>query len=290
MTTWIYLAVFAYFLNAVSFVVDKYLLAAPIPRPFAYAFWVAVLSVVAVLLIPFGVILPSTGHLAAALVSGALFFLALIFFFRSVRRGDIAVSAAKAGAFTAIFSYIFSLIILPDSPATLSVYSLILLVAGVFFLGRAGKSILRFSIAAGFLFGLSLVLLKFSFGGMDYVNGVFWSRMGFVAIALASLFFASARKTISASFHQAPPRSRLLFVANKALIGASFLILYFSIKTGNVVVINALLGVQFLFVFLLGTLLSRRIPALGEYVAHGSLRDKLIGLACIIAGFLSILL
>lgn len=287
---WLYIAVLAYFLNAVSFIVDKHLLSSAIPRPFAYAFWVAVLSGSAVVLIPFGVTAPPFIKLAAALVSGAAFFFALLFFYRSVKGGDVAVSSAKTGAFTIIFSYFLSLIFLPDSLVTLEIPSLLLFIVGILFLGRAGRSIFRYTLAAGLGFALSLVFLKLTFNGTDYINGVFWSRLGFVAVALLSLVSAHARKQISVSFRQAPVKSKYLFVANKILVGAAFLILYYAILRGDVTLVNALMGTQFAFIFLLSLILQKRIPALREYASKENLRDRLLGVACIVAGFLIILL
>ena len=157
--TYAYIALGAYLLNAVSFLIDKHLLAAPIPKPFAYAFGTAVLSAAALLLIPFGVYWPGWGDFAIALVSGGAFFAGLIFLYRSVRHGDVAVSAAKAGAFTALFSTLFAVGFLGENLLSLNALSLVLLVTGIFFLTRVGRSILRFSLLAGLCLALSFVLL-----------------------------------------------------------------------------------------------------------------------------------
>ena len=56
--SWLYLALLAYFINAVVFIIDKHLLAGHMPKYHAYAFGVAILSLGAVFLIPFGVKYP----------------------------------------------------------------------------------------------------------------------------------------------------------------------------------------------------------------------------------------
>jgi len=104
---WLYLALLAYLINAVAFIVDKYLLAAPIPRPFAYAFWVALLSSFALVLIPFGVLWYGSFYFFVSFISGLAFFLGLIMLYRAIKISDISVASTKVGAFGAIFTAVF---------------------------------------------------------------------------------------------------------------------------------------------------------------------------------------
>ena len=92
---WLYLAITAYFINAVVFVIDKYLLAAPIPKYRAYAFGVSVLSLGAVFLIPFGVSWYGLNYFLIAVSAGASFFIGLIFLYRAIRESDISVLRNK---------------------------------------------------------------------------------------------------------------------------------------------------------------------------------------------------
>ena len=76
---WLYLALFAYFINAIAFIIDKHLLSSQVLKPAVYAFWVAVLSASAVVLTPFGVKVQGFEYLLIASVSGGSFFVALMF-------------------------------------------------------------------------------------------------------------------------------------------------------------------------------------------------------------------
>ncbi len=287
--TWPFLALTAYFINAISFVIDKHLLAAPIPRPFAYAFGVGILSGVALVLIPFGVTVPAPDEILISIVSGAAFFVALIFFYKSVRRGDISVSATKTGVFTAVFSALFSFLFLGDYLSGSSAVSLVFLIVGAAFLARAGKSILLFSILAGACFGLSFVLLKVLFATLDFINGVFWTRMGLVGASLVTLVASGARREVMSSFRHTPSGSRLLFVFNKALVGSGFLLLYYAIRLGNVALINGLHGFQFVFIFLLALTLGHFIPGVREDTTRHVLGSKILGIAFVLLGFLSLI-
>lgn len=286
---WIYLALWAYFLNAISFIIDKYLLAAPIPRPFVYAFWVAALSSVAVVLIPFGVTWITPGMLLISVLSGLTFFLGLIFFYKSLKQGDVSVGATKTGTFTILFSYVFSPLVLGAGSVHPDIVASLLLLIGIAILARVGRSILPFSIASGALFGLSLVILKFVFSHVDFINGIFWTRMGFVLSALIPLSIPELRSQVVTSL-ATTPRSRAIFVFNKIVAGCGFLSLYYAIQMGNVAVVNSLLGLQFVFVFLLSVLLHRAIPAVAENFTRSVVSNKVAGIGFIAAGFLKVLI
>ncbi len=286
---WMGVALLAYAINAASFVVDKYLLTAPIPKPFVYAFWVSALSMSAIVLVPFGVGAVSFSVAALALASGAAFFAALVFLYQGIRRSEISVVVSKIGTFNALFSYIFALVILKSVFLPISTLALILMLIGVVVLTWAGKSAFPLDAASGLFFGLSFVLLKAVFNQADFINAIFWTRMGLVGSACMALVVPSIRHEIGASFRTIPSGSKLILVLNKILVGIGFLLLYYAIKQGDVVIVNAMIGFQFVFVFLLALALRNRIPAIREQAGRSALIRKSAGIVAIFAGFLMIL-
>ena len=99
---WILVAVAAYFLNAVTPLIDKFLLGDHIPNPTVYAFYVGLLSIVAVIMAPFGLIWPGTAQFLFSLVSGALFLFGLYVFFIALKRQEASRVVPVVGAFTAV--------------------------------------------------------------------------------------------------------------------------------------------------------------------------------------------
>jgi len=284
---WIYLALFAYLLNAFSFIVDKYLLHSPIPRPFAYASGVAILSISVVVLIPFGVYIPSLKDLGYAMLSGSAFFAGLIFFYRSIKYGDITISATRAGVFTVLFSYIFSIFILKIVIVGLNLYAILFLVIGMLLFGIMDKGIFHYSLLAGAFFAFSLVMLKSVFISTDFINGIFWTRIGFVLAALIPVMVSShAKKHVIGTFLKTSRKSGFIFVLNKILIGTGFLLLYYAISVGDVVIVNALQGFQFVFIFLFALLLQNKIPGITENAYKQAIASKVAGMTFIVAGFL----
>ena len=288
--TWLYLALLAYLINAVVFIIDKYLLSSSIPKYHAYAFGAAILSIPAVLLIPFGVTWYGIIYFLIAFSSGAAFFFGLMFLYKSIKDSDVSVAATQVGTLGAIFTYIFSIFILKEQLYFADSLAFVFLILGIFLLGKIEKHAMISSLSAGVLFGLSFVLLKFSFNDSNFINGLFWTRLGFIGGAILSLLSSQVRQEVISSYRSAPKQSKLLFIFNKILAGTGFVILYLAILQGKVSLVNALLGLQFLFTFLLVLFLRNRIPGIREKIDKKTLASKFIGIGFVLIGFLILFL
>ena len=288
---WLYLALIAYFINAVVAIIDKHLLAGHIPKYYAYTFGVSVLSLSSVFLIPFGVSWQGFDYFLIAIFSGVSFFIGLMFLYKSIKESDVSIAATQVGTLGAIFTYIFSIFILKDTLSPLNIIAFLFLIFGIFLLGKIEKHIFISAILAGLFFGIAYVLLKLSFNNIaGFINGLFWTRMGFVGTAFLSLAFGHMREEIKFSFRHTSSKSKFLFVFNKLISGAGFIILYFAINLGNVSLVNALLGVQFLFTFMLVLFLHRKIPGIKEKMDKAVLANKLAGITSVLVGFLMLFL
>jgi drug/metabolite transporter (DMT)-like permease len=138
---------------------------------------------------------------------------------------------------------------------------------------------------AGIFFGLSYVIMKHVFTIADFINGLFWTRLGLVGSALAILVYPPARRQIFDSFNHAAPSSKFLFALNKVLAAAAFIVLYYAIKIGSVVFVNALQGLQYVFILLIGFFVAKRMPLLFEWHLHEKIARKIIATILIFAGF-----
>lgn len=283
---WLYLALVAYLINAVVFVIDKYLLAGQIPKYHAYTFGVAILSLGAVFLIPLGIHWPGLKYFSLMIVSGAAFFIGLMFLYKSVKESDVSVAATQVGTMGAVFTYIFSIFILKDALSPLNLLAFLFLILGIFLLGKLEKNILISSVLAGVFFGMYYVLLKFSFNVADFINSLFWTRVGFVGGAFFSLAFYHVRKEVKFVYQYSSGKSKMLFIFNKLLAGVGFMVLYFAINIGNVSLVNGLLGIQFLLIFILTLFLGSKVPEIREKIDRSTLAHKLSGIFAVLVGFL----
>ena len=147
--SWLYLALIAYFINAVVFIIDKYLLSASITKYHAYAFGASILSLPAVLLIPFGVTWYGLAYFLIAISSGSVFFLGLTFLYKSIKESDVSVAATQVGTLGSIFTYIFSIFILKEKLHLVDSIAFIFLILGIFLLGKIQKNVILPSLLAG---------------------------------------------------------------------------------------------------------------------------------------------
>jgi len=289
MMIWPYVAIIAYALNALVFIIDKHLLSATIPKPVSYAFWVSLLSLAVVVVIPFGVYWVNLNYFLIAFTSGAAFFFSLVFLYKAIKKTDVSVASTKIGVLGVIFTYVFSALILRDYFSSSDIISLGLMVAGILFIGKtSSKNIWPNALISGIGFGASTVLLKLTFNHSTFLNGFFWTRIGLVGTAILILVIPTIRKEVFSSFKNSTHPSRFIFIGNKILAGIGFALIYVAIKLGNVAVVNALLSVQFVFIFLLALIFRNKIPGIAENLKGITILQKLVGIILIGIGFLMI--
>ena len=285
---WIYLALIAYFLDAIVFAFDKFLLMAPLPRTLPYAFYATILSIFVVFLLPFGVHLPPNPlYLVVAFSSGLFFFLALIYFYKSIKAIDVLEATPAVGAIAALGTFFLSVFILHEHISGSEFVAFFLLVAGAFIMSyfHLKSRVIVYMLLAGIFFGVSSVALKYIFNLSSFIDGLFWSRLGSVVSALAILVHPSTRRQIFNSFGAAPPGSKFLFGLNKVLAAAGFLVLYYAIKLGSVVFVSALQGLQYVFILIIGIFVAKKLPMLFERHLHERPARKIIATALIVIGF-----
>jgi hypothetical protein len=287
---WITVAIIGYFFNALANILDKYILSAKIPKPSVYAFFVAIFSTFALLAAPFGLRVLSASLLAISFISGAFFVYGLVFFYRAVRENDISRVAPLMGVFMALGALLYTFVLqvmagdwttLTFSGHTETLLAFWLLLSGGFLitfdLPLRTRDIFRdvkdTAIASAFLV-VSLIMLKYVYSLEGFVNGFVWSRMGLLFGGLSLLFVPTFRQEIRESFYETSRHAKgrmksgrdqasigLWFLTNKIIGSLGNILVQYAIFLGPLVVVQALSGVQFAFVFLLVIPLSYRLPA-----------------------------
>ena len=123
----------------------------------------------------------------------------------------------------------------------------------------SGKS-LAYVVFSGVLFGLSSVLVKMIFLETTFWNGFFWSRMGNVVAALIFLIPSANRRAIFSNIISSSFSTRFFILANKTLAGFAFLLILMAINLGEVSVVNAIGGVQFVILIIFALIFSKKFP------------------------------
>lgn len=288
MSLWIALAVFAQFITAGIVFIDKYVLInkGQIGRPIVYAFYISLLSGVVIVLAPF-VALPSATVIVLSLASAATFFAAILFLYSALKEGHPSDIMPVVGAISAIATALCAYQWLTHDLPHAFVPAFGLLVVGMVLIShfRLTKRQQVMVIFAGISFGLTAFLTKLVFIETDFLNGFFWSRMGNVAVALSVVTIPAYRHAIFGGYHGSSRGTKWLVITNKTLGGIAAAMTLYATSLGSVSVVQALAGLQFVFLLLFAVLLGHWFPALfRNEMNRTALAHKLAGIGIIVIG------
>ncbi|HFC76900.1 MAG TPA: hypothetical protein ENJ27_01580 [Candidatus Moranbacteria bacterium] len=287
MTNWIGVSLVGYFLLAFSFIIDKALLKKRITRPAVYAFYVSILSLLSIFLIPFGVQWVGWKFFIIAMFSGILFIWGLLFYYYAVRRNEISRVAPLVGIVVQITTFTIAIIFFDKIFTTVNLIGLFFLISGGFLISFdlpfKYKKILDgigFAVLGGILIGIAYLLFEYlyndfraTFGNENvFVNGFMWTRIGLV-IGGASLFLRKKyRNNIIDSIFKKDEENKkqrdlktiFFFVLNKIFGGTSSILINYAILLGGATKVQAVSSVQFVFVLILASLMMRKYPKIFE--------------------------
>lgn len=291
--TWLILTIVSYFFNAIVAIVDKFLISKKIPQPISYAFYISFLSILALFLIFVGgLVWPTPGQFFLSLFTGILFGLSLVFFFEALKINEASRAVPLIGSFLPIFSLFLNFIILKEKLTSFNLLSCFFLISGGFLISlrfsRSQSYFIKdwfFIILSAFLSALSFVLSKVIYLHLPFISGFIWIRIGSFIFSLSLLLIKKTRVIIFDSLKKAEQKISLFFLSNQALSALSFIFLNMAISLKSVPLINALQGVQYVFIFLFALIISKKFPYLfQEELEKEVIFQKIIAIILIIFG------
>ncbi len=289
---WIAVVLTGHFLNALAFLMDKFLLSSKrIPSPFVYAFFIGALGVLALVLIPFGVTVPSNAEVVRALVAGATFILALVFFFAGLKENEASRVVPLTGGFVPAFTFVLAYVFLGERLGQTEILAFAALVAGgvLITLERHGKGSSKgyvYAVIAAFVFAVSFVITKQVYIEQTFISGFVWSRVGGFLMALSFLLIPSARYGI---LHQPKQKGTgttvVLFFTGQVAGALGFVFVNYAISLASVSLVNAMQGAQYAFLLIMVALLSKKFPrVLSERLIGAVLVQKVMAIILISIG------
>ncbi|MDO8436292.1 MAG: DMT family transporter [bacterium] len=294
---WLNITILAYFIFAVVFLIDKYLLVKAVPNPKVYAFFIGIAGFLLLIIVPFiDFYIPDLSQLILSFLAGGFSIYALYRFFKALQLFDASQVVPAVGALAPLFTfflvYIFSLG--KESLSPLEFFSFLLLIAGSILITlEKGKSInlqaFKMSLIAAFFFALSFVLTKYVYLEQPFLNGLVWTRLGGALMASAFFIFSSSvRQEISRKKEGLQKKAFGILVINQtAGAGAGFLQNWAIALAplAYVSIINALQGVQYVFLLIFTIILSLRFPQIiKEKISKEILSQKIIAILLIGSG------
>ncbi len=297
--SWLLIAIIAHFIFALVFIVDKYLFSHTRLKPAAYAFYVGLLGGLAILLFPFGFSVLPIDQMIVSFVAGNAFVLAIFFFYKSVQLGEVSRITPVIGGLVPLFTFILTYFFLGERLALNQMIAFCLLVLGGVIMAWPRKQIrlvsglvktplvkrLPLAIVAALFFTGSYVLTKYIYSYQPFINGFIWIRLGGVVGAIFLFIFPISRRAIMKTSSKVKLRTGGLAVVNKGLSGLSFILLNYAIFLGSVTLVNALQGVQYIFLLVVALFLSKKFPRIiKEQVNQSAILQKVVSIAFIILG------
>lgn len=294
---YILLALIGYTLLALVLVLDKFILTKSVTNPAVYTFYSTIFLLPVLLVYPFGV-----GRLVGmdwvwALVSGLTFGAALWTMFIAVKRTEAThmnpfIAAMTAVATFALTSAIFHEILPMRANAGifLLVFSCLLLSFEVTSTGRGLSRGYWFGILSGMLFAVSHVAAKHIYLLYPFWTGFIWTRAAIGIAGLLLLLLPTVRHQVflkSATHLKLSRTNKRIVLADKALGIVSAVLVQAAIAMGSVTIVNALVGVEFMVLFLIIYAVTKIKPDwLNEYFTSSEIFMELFAIVLIIFGSL----
>lgn len=290
--TWLFFAILSYFLASLVLVLDKIILAKPIPKPSVYASYVGLVGIYALVLMPFGFSfdMPFSAALFSV-ASGFLFILSLIFYYKAASADEIGRVGPLSGTLTAISVLLLSSLFLIEKLNALSVLAFLFLVAGGWLIAfrksdvKFSLRILLLSSAGSFLLAVSWILIKTAYLNTDFLNAYILGRLGEFAAGLFLLALPNVRRDVSEHLKGIEVKTIGLFAGNKIIAAAYFILLNYAVFLGSVSLVQGMQGLQYIFLLFVTVLLTLKWPdLLKEELKKRIIFRKAFAIILIVAG------
>lgn len=227
--SWIIITISAYFLGALTIVLDKFILSGKkVTSPPVYSFYISLLGLGVAFIAPFSFYVPSGIQIVVSLFSGTLFTFGILALYYAINKSEASRVAPVVGASIPVIAYLFSIFLFgevlgrnqllgliflifggllisfdlplkiqPQNYRTLKKIPILRLAAPLFFTESAGTCRRKFfigfeqSLLAGILMSGAYVFFKFVYEEQSFINGFMWTRFG-SALAIACFFLVPA--------------------------------------------------------------------------------------------------
>ena len=294
---WLVAAIVAYFLFAITVIIDRYLLSGPIPGPKIYACFVGILSVFALFLIPFGFTIPPLWVVGISFLAGAVFVFACCALYFALQKFEASRIIPCIGGILPLFTLLLTYLIFKEH-IFLDLWNIIsfaLLVSGSILITFGKRhsvtiSSIKISIIVAFLFSLFFVLSKTVYLEQPFLSGFIWIRIGSFFTGLCFLLFANVREEIFHKQISFKPRTAKIFFFNQSCGAGGSLLQSWAISLvpiGFLAFIDALAGVKYIFLLGLTVLFATKLPHfVKEKISKKILAQKIVAVLLISLGLI----
>ena len=300
------IVVISYFILALVNIADKFILGNVIPNSNAYTFFVGVLGLGIFIIAPWFLYWPGTFLFFVNLLVGAMFPVALLLMYKSLKDGDTSKIITLIGGSIPVFTIFFSISFFVEKFNINQWLGIILLLLGTLIIswipnkktmwnklsiwfGMSNDNDnkgLFLAILSALFYSLFFIGSKYVYNSQLFLSGFIWVRLGSFLAVLFLLINYKNRKAIGESVKKLfKGNGKVLFFGNQSLAAVGFLLQNYAISLGSVVLVNSLQGVQYVFLLILGVIITILKPqAIKENISRSVIIQKIFAIILIFLG------
>lgn len=259
---WIWIVIASQFGNAGAMLLDKFLLVKKFPKASVLTFWTCVWNLLGLVFIAYDFDWqPGSFVIWVSILSGALFTVALQFFYVAMKKGEASHIGPLVGGVVPIVTMVISYFWLAERLTFYQFVGVILLVVGVLIISfeksrkHNGWHIgMLWAVVAGIFFALTYVTAKAVYMETTFSTGFVWARLGCFVAALPLLLVPSIRKAIFVKDKKEKEKRRsglVILVINKTLASLYYVGMHVAVSMASATLVNALAGLQYAVLFVL---------------------------------------
>jgi drug/metabolite transporter (DMT)-like permease len=286
---WLLIVILAHLFYALVFIIDKYILSRPLPHPVVYAFYVGILSILILFLLPFGFYFPTSLELVLVLLAGIVQVGGWIFLYKALNKGEVSRIVPFVGAFIAIFILILSRFFLEEHLAVQQIIAFGLLILGgltISFKKTIFREPIFLALFASLLFAVFWVITKYIFLDAPFTIGLIWLRTAVAIVALCLLIPKKNRELIFKKTEKLRSETIKYFFSARVLGVLAAFLLYWAVFLGSVTLAHSLQGLQYIFILILAFIFFKKIPKLQEQFSKEIIIRKIIAIILIGIGLI----
>lgn len=305
---WFFLTIISYLMLALVNLGDKFVVDKLLRNSKAYVFAVGILGAIVFLVAPWFLSWPGLFLFLVNILAGAFFVFALWTMYESLKLGEASRVVVVIGSIIPLFTIIFSIIFLKQKFNGNQWLGMFLLFLGMIiisfiisrrkkwgiflnriysiFYGAYDKKWIFLAFLSALLYSLFFIATKYAYQQQEFVSSFIWIRGGSLLVVLLFLLNKKDRQDIFKSFKvktKSPIKVGKGFIfINQGLGSLAVLIQNYAVYLGPVAVINALQGVQYAFLLILGIFFSIFFPKiLKEDISRKTLIKKILAIILI---------
>ena len=269
MIIWLLVIILAYLFFSLASFGDKLILAGP-PKPKLYTFYVGLLGILVVFLIPFADFgLPSLQSIIWIVLEASVYLLGLYFLYHALEKFDVSRVIPTIGAIQPILILILTWIFFGlQKMVPLHFLAFILLFLGSIIISSEKKPQLTFDFLklatfSSFLFSLDYIFTKLVFLHEPFLQGFIWMRLCTVVIVLVFLLHKKFRKEMFAKKSISNIKTDIIFLFTQLAGSLGYILQSLAIALvpiAYLVIVNSLRGIQYVFLFIITLFFSIFLP------------------------------